>query len=765
MLHRTSARLLIAGAGVLLLMIAAGIMTVSAKPPSQEGEPPNLGAEYAGSGSCTMCHTEAEAWHASGHAQMVRPVSEDSILGDLSDTAAVTITWPDGSERPITANDITYVLGGRYMQQYVSVMNRPDGTTGYFVLPVQWNIPQNENQTGTWTLYHAEDWQEPSRDWRTACAGCHTTGLAGATAADQTSFAFVDNWSKGQIELNIGCEACHGPGANHFGKPGVMVVSPDAQVCGQCHIQGTDPSGEHGYPVGYQPGLPLDESVFVPAPPSDESVWWADGHARVYNQYGEWMNSAHARTRVMGAVCAQCHGTAPDVEGWTLDDIADGVTCAACHDAHTSGLRIPITAQQTPGAPTEAAPATEEPTQAPAEEEEEVPTEAVTEEAAPVEEEEEAPTEAAPEEAAPTQAPTATTAPSGPAFSWGGTATSTPTENPGFSWEVQSAPQPTEKPAATATPAPTNRPAPTDTPAPTLTPTASGPAFSWSGTATLPPTENPGFSWGDQGASGGGLQRIVAIPAAVGPMIELVQRQDMPLEYTLCVACHNSHISEGEPLILGGGLHHPTQEMFEGWSLVDAVPGIASAHYSAESGPLCTTCHMPDTVQIGEFGRVSSHTMQPVLPSSAIDPDTCSTCHNTLVTRPALQQFIDNTQTGTQSRIDAIKQAADAPDWVKVALSLIEGDGSLGVHNPAYTDALLDAAELEVGIQPAAVAATPSTEELGLQPVVEMEAEEKTETNVAEGGLKTPSIILLAICGVIIAAAAYAFFVREAGHE
>jgi hypothetical protein len=310
---------------------------------------------------------------------------------------------------------------------------------------------------------------------------------------------------------------------------------------------------------------------------------------------------------------------------------------------------------------------------------------------------------------------------------------------------------------------PTATTAPTDTP--TQPPTASGPAFSWGGTATQPPTENPGFSWGDQGKSGGGLERIVAIPASIGPMIELVQRQEMPLDYTLCVSCHNSHTSNGDPLMLGGGLHHPTQELFEGWSLVDAVPGIPSAHYSAEGGPLCTTCHMPDTVQIGEFGRVSSHTMQPVLPSSAIDPDTCSTCHNTLVTRSALQQFIDNTQSGTQARIDAIKQAKDAPDWVNVALTMIEGDGSLGVHNPAYTDALLDAAEQAVGLLPTGVEATPSAAELGLQLPPDITAEERTETNVAEGGLKTPSVIILIICGVIIAAAAYAFFVREAGHE
>jgi hypothetical protein len=590
-LYCKNIRLLVVGAGVLLLL-AAGIVTVSATPPSQEGEPPNLGAEYVGTGFCTMCHKQDETWDASGHVQMVRPASEETILGDLTDTAAVTFTWPDGSERPLTAEDITYVLGGRYMQRYVSLIPRADGSTGYYVLPVQWNVPQTADQPGMWTPFHAEDWQDPARDWRVACAGCHTTGLDGATAAEETAFAFAEEWDKGQVELNIGCEACHGPGSAHLGDQGTLVRSPDAQICGQCHVQGQDPGGEHGYPVGYQPGLALDESLFVPAPQTDESVWWPDGHARVYNQYGEWLESAHALTRAMGEVCVRCHATASATDDQTLANATDGITCAACHDVHASGLRLP------------------------------------------------------------------------------------------------------------------------------------------------------------------------AADTAVAPDGET------PLSYTLCVTCHNSRTPDGSPLVMGGGLHHPAQEMFEGWDMVETVPGIPSTHYSADAGPRCTTCHMPLTVQIGEYGRVASHTMAPVMPAAEIEPDSCSGCHGELVTRPALQQFIDSAQAGTEARIDALKQGMgnDAPDWISTAVSFVDGDGSRGVHNPAYTDALLTAAEIELGIRPV-VEPELSPEELGFEPDLAVEEAEEKETNVAEGGLTTPSIVLLAIVGLVLAVAAYAFFVREAEYE
>ncbi|RPI96951.1 MAG: hypothetical protein EHM39_10360, partial [Chloroflexi bacterium] len=347
-MFRHHIRLALAGTGALLLM-AAGIMTVSAMPPSQEEGPPNLDADYVGTGTCMMCHTQDDVWLTTGHANMVKAPGADTLLGDLSDTAAVTITWPDGSERPITAEDITYVLGGRYVQQYVSIMELEDGTSGYFVLPVQWNIPQSEDQTGTWSPYHPDDWQDPARDWRVACAGCHTTGLNRTGVTDTTEFAFMNARQPGQIELNIGCEACHGPGSEHMGQPGTLVVSPDAQICGQCHVQGQAPDGVHGYPVGYQPGLPLDDSKFVITPPDNESVWLPDDHARVYNQYGEWLTSNHAATVAMGELCARCHGTARQDETWNMSTVTDGVTCVACHDPHASDLRVPVNAITAPG--------------------------------------------------------------------------------------------------------------------------------------------------------------------------------------------------------------------------------------------------------------------------------------------------------------------------------------------------------------------------------------------------------------------------------
>ncbi len=299
--------------------------------PGQQSNPPNLGAEYKGSRFCNLCHTQSETYHTTWHARMVRPGTPENISGDLSAGARPVITWPDGTQRPLSVEDITYVLGGRYIEQYVSVQERADGSLAYYVLPVTWNVPQTEDQQGTWTVQEGDDWQLPERDWRVACAGCHTTGLDGAKAAEQTVFAFAEEWDTGAVELNVGCEACHGPGGAHMGTAGTIYKGVDAAVCGQCHVQGLSADGVHPYPVGYQPGLPLDENVFVLTAEDDEQVWWSTGHAKVYNQYAEWLKSGHGQA--LGPLpgdCARCHTTGstdPEV-------VAAGVTCVACHSPH-----------------------------------------------------------------------------------------------------------------------------------------------------------------------------------------------------------------------------------------------------------------------------------------------------------------------------------------------------------------------------------------------------------------------------------------------
>lgn len=164
--------------------------------------------------------------------------------------------------------------------------------------------------------------------------------------------------------------------------------------------------------------------------------------------------------------------------------------------------------------------------------------------------------------------------------------------------------------------------------------------------------------------------------------------------YSLCTSCHTdddySHI------------HHPVQQMFEGVSVVDIVEPIASSHFTDQNGPDCVTCHM-ERIPAGGATR-ATHALVPVLPGEAMNvtglEPACTTCHEEQVDDVQMQQLIDDVQNDTQRRLDSARATlTDATaEWVGLALDFVEGDGSLGIHNYAYSDRLLDAVEAELGL-------------------------------------------------------------------
>lgn len=166
--------------------------------------------------------------------------------------------------------------------------------------------------------------------------------------------------------------------------------------------------------------------------------------------------------------------------------------------------------------------------------------------------------------------------------------------------------------------------------------------------------------------------------------------------YALCVSCHSNSNFEGE------GLHHPVQEMFEGIQIIPEVVARPSDHFTSAQGPTCTTCHFP-SVPVDGSTR-ASHTLNPIMPGAALDveglTDTCSECHAEVASPASLQQLIDDIQNNTRERIATARAAVTetTPAWVIQALDFVEGDGSFGIHNYAYSDALLDAVFAELGL-------------------------------------------------------------------
>ena len=272
---------------------------------------------YIGSEACKNCHPDQfTGWSKSLHNAPLKTVAElgDAIFvndanGNGQDDFKDTLDFNSpATDSLIEANangtalknsrpnaPILKIVNGKHIISIAGVefeVQRTQGGNGYwkqryhtkvgksyYISPVQYN-----EVTKKYEAYNATHWYSgtntprytqaygtdnlvaqfgalnatatklgTARSWENRCAGCHQTGLSLASQTQAYAGANVSEVVSGYVELNIGCEACHGPGAQHVnssGNPafitnpanlerlGVAGIRLADQVCGNCHQRG-----------------------------------------------------------------------------------------------------------------------------------------------------------------------------------------------------------------------------------------------------------------------------------------------------------------------------------------------------------------------------------------------------------------------------------------------------------------------------------------------------------------------------------------------
>jgi len=218
-----------------------------------------------------------------------------------------------------------------------------------------------------------------------SCVGCHITGIrslgttaAGeatvlpyfATAYDLNDPMYFDYNGDGNFNLtSIGCESCHGPGAQHVigGGDTSKIVNPakltgaqSAEICGRCHVSGKSmPSGKYAWPyddanmVDWIPSnTPTPLANFYTSTQALYPDGWLPTGGRPFNSF---ILSAHAKTHYgqggSSVPCSDCHdphdmqqdfqivtsrpgeGSASNITIPTAPD--NDTLCLACHATHT----------------------------------------------------------------------------------------------------------------------------------------------------------------------------------------------------------------------------------------------------------------------------------------------------------------------------------------------------------------------------------------------------------------------------------------------
>ena len=223
----------------------------------------DVDAAFVASAACRECHSaEFDRWTGSDHDKAMDIATEETVLGDFDDATftyrGITsrfyrrdgrfFVFTEGPGGQMEEFEVTHVFGHDPLQQYLVPF--PGGRLQ--ALSVTWDADR-----GRWyrqypdTDIPADDWLHWTRgaqNWNGMCAECHSTNLQ--KGYDPETDTYDTTWS----DIDVGCEACHGPGSRHvawarvtpMARPdlpelGLLVttsrISPRRMVelCAPCH--------------------------------------------------------------------------------------------------------------------------------------------------------------------------------------------------------------------------------------------------------------------------------------------------------------------------------------------------------------------------------------------------------------------------------------------------------------------------------------------------------------------------------------------------
>ncbi|MBK9963767.1 MAG: tetratricopeptide repeat protein [Holophagales bacterium] len=301
-------------------------------------------ATFVGRKACAKCHEKAtKAWTGSHHDLAMTEATDATVRGDFSGVVfegdgmkarffrdgkkfLIETAAPDGKP---TVYEAAYTFGWDPLQQYL--IKFPGGRMQAFSLA--WDVPGKR----WFFLYPGRKippsdwlhWTRNGQNWNGMCAGCHSTNLV--KGFDPRTNTFTTTW----FEVDVSCEACHGPGSRHvawaevppmgrsrvdnFGlvlKTSNVTNRELVELCAPCHSRRVELGGyDHRRPELLDNHVPvlLAEGTYHP----DGQILDEDF------EYGSFVQSKMFR---MGVRCTDCH----DAHTLKLRKERNGV-CLQCH--------------------------------------------------------------------------------------------------------------------------------------------------------------------------------------------------------------------------------------------------------------------------------------------------------------------------------------------------------------------------------------------------------------------------------------------------
>lgn len=329
-----------------------------------QSEPSEVTKTFVGRDSCIVCHQEqADLFHGSHHDLAMDLATAETVLADFDgqeikhfgitsrvfkdgDRFVVNTEGADGEMKDF---EVKYVFGVTPLQQYMvefdesPVTKVADGTSKPIgrlqVLRLSWDTLNKK-----WFYLSPPDvkekldpsdplhWTGVTQCWNSNCAECHSTNLK--KNFDPLSRSYATTFS----EIDVSCEACHGPGSLHvkiankkslfwdrehgYGLLNLKTKSnlPQIETCAPCHSRRVPIGGDFvgcRFDDHYSCQLIMDQ------------VYHADGQIRDEDYvYGSFIQSKMFHNGIKCTDCHDPHSTRVKFDGNEL--------CTSCHQ-HPAG--------------------------------------------------------------------------------------------------------------------------------------------------------------------------------------------------------------------------------------------------------------------------------------------------------------------------------------------------------------------------------------------------------------------------------------------
>lgn len=336
---------------------------INASEPSSDQSSEHSGAEFVGSQQCTDCHTEqAKAWQGSHHDMAMRHAKPDSVLGDFNNVSIefrgesnrffmkqdqywVNIKGPDGKFHDY---QIKYTFAYEPLQQYMVEFD--DGRVQ--LIPFSWDSRAKAEGGQRWFDLYPQFtgsneeyfWTNNGQNWNYMCADCHSTDV-------KKNFDVKTNTYKTTFkEINVGCEACHGPASEHLSWAKNAGKAQNSSLDKSIKLSGFDRNIAKSVS-----NWVLEQGKTTMTPEKIEHSEQTLVCAQCHSRHVQISDKDHVKSKefadryILGSLAQNLYY--PD--GQIYDEVfvygsflqskmnKNGVVCSNCHDPHTAKLTIP----------------------------------------------------------------------------------------------------------------------------------------------------------------------------------------------------------------------------------------------------------------------------------------------------------------------------------------------------------------------------------------------------------------------------------------